>query len=347
MNAPNPRNNFSRLTVVGLLVAAAFCLLLASHLVRSALAGRPADASIHPTAKATTLDKIANQYGDLPLHFETNEGQTDPQVKFLSRGPGYDLFLTSTESVLTLRRREAQRDKLQPVAPADQPSNTSGKQASVLYLKMIGANTEARIEGQDALPGKVNYLIGDDPQKWHVDVPLFRRIHYKDIYPGVDMVYYGNQRQLEYDFVVGPGADVRAVKFKLEGADHLGVDSTGDLLITIDHSEVKLRKPVIYQISDQGARSEVMGSYALKGSEVSFNVKNYNTKKALIIDPVLSYSTYFGPAATSLAITVDGSGNAYLTGSATAAIFPTTAGSLKTTSSQDVPDAFVTKLNST
>jgi hypothetical protein len=343
MNDSYLKNNSPRAIVVGLLTAVVLTMVVTNRLVHSAPA-EPADLQPGLSVPGTsTSAAIADSYGKLPLRFEANEGQTDPQVKFLSRGPGYDLFLTATTAVLTLRKSQSPPpDNLGAPAPAkDSPS------VSVLRLKMIGANPEARVAGQDELPGKVNYLIGNNPEKWHANIPIYGKVYYKEIYPGVDMVYYGNQRQLEYDFVIAPHADPRSVKFNLEGAQKLRIDGTGDLVITVDRSEVRLRKPMIYQITDQGERNEVSGRYALRGHEVSFNVRNYDSKKALIIDPVLSYSSYFGPAAVALAITVDASGNAYLTGRATSANFPTTAGSFKPSAPQDVPDAFVTKLNST
>jgi hypothetical protein len=345
MNLTYFRNNPLRAVVLGLLAALALPLVFSTRLVDAALAEPPASKSNLSVPDPATSTAIADRYGELPLRFEANEGQTDQRVKFLSRGQGYDLFLTATGAVLTLRKPQSPLGNFGAPALAKDVSITSVRETSVLRLKMIGANPGAPVDGQDKLPGIVNYLIGDDSKKWHANIPTYSRVHYQEIYPGVDMVYYGNQRQLEYDFVIAPGADLRAVKFRLEGAQHLSIDETGDLVITVDHSEVKLRKPVIYQITDQGERHEVIGSYALKGNEVGFKVKDYDSKKPLIIDPVLSYSTYFGPAANSMAIAVDASGNAYLTGSATSAIFPTTAGSLKPTGSQDVPDAFVTKLN--
>ncbi len=330
-------------------LAGVFPFVLSKALGVSAPTSKPADRAQLSSADASTKTRIAGQYGKLPLSFEINHGQTDGQVKFLSRGPGYDLFLTATEAVLTLRKPHSQRlDKAEASASPtlSKDDSSSRTQTTVLRLKMIGADPGALVEGRDELPGKVNYLIGDDPKNWHANIPTYGRVHYAQVYPGVDMVYYGNQMELEYDFVVSPNADPRIVKFNVDGAERLRIDNTGDLVITVDQSEVKLRKPVLYQINDQGKRNEVRGSYVLKGSEVSFKVRSYNSKKALIIDPVLSYSTYFGPAASALAITVDPSGNAYLTGSATSAIFPTTAGSLKPASTQDIPDAFVTKLNS-
>jgi hypothetical protein len=344
MNLKNFNKIRSREVVLGLLTAIALPIIFSSRLVHSAPAGPTAIESNLSVPEESDSTAIADRYGKLPLSFEANEGQTDQRVKFISRGPGYDLFLTAAEAVLTLRRPQSPPpDKfVAPVLAKDIPTTS---ETSVLRLKMMGANPGARVEGKDELPGKVNYLIGDDSGKWHANIPTYRRVHYKEIFPGVDMVYYGNQRQLEYDFVIASGADLRALKFSVEGGQHLSIDVKGDLVITVDHSEVKLRKPVIYQVTDQGKRNEVSGSYALKGSEVSFNIKHYDSKKSLIIDPVLSYSSYFGPAASSMAIAVDASGNAYLTGSAASANFPTTAGSFQS-SSNGTQDAFVTKLNS-
>ena len=343
MNSSYSKKNLSAALVLGLLLTVALPLVFSQRLLRSAVAEPTASGSNAPVSDPAG---IAERYGKLPLRFEANRGQTDPQVKFLSRGPGYDLFLTATEAVLTLRKSQSQQQDKSGVATDKDASTVSTHETAVLRLKMIGANAGGGVEGQEELSGKVNYLIGNEPAKWHANIPIYGKVYYKEIYPGVDMIYYGNQQQLEYDFVLAPHADPRSVKFNLEGAQQLKVDGKGDLVITIDHSEVRLRKPLIYQVGDQGERNEVRGSYGLRGSEISFKVKNYDARKALIIDPVLSYSTYFGPAASALAIAVDASGNAYLTGSATSAIFPTTAGSLKPSSSQDIPDAFVTKLNS-
>ena len=251
MNHSYLKNNSPRAIVVGLLTAVALTMFVANRLVHSAPADSADPQSRLSAPRTATTAAIADGYGKLPLRFEANEGQTDPQVKFLSRGPGYDFFLTATTAVLTLRKSQSSPpDNLSaPALAKDSPS------ISVLRLKMIGANPAARVEGQNELPGKVNYLIGNDPEKWHANIPIYGKVYYKEIYPGVDMVYYGNQRQLEYDFVVAPHANPRAVKFNLEGAQKLRIDGAGDLVITVDRSEVRLRKPVIYQTTD-GGRSE-------------------------------------------------------------------------------------------
>src|SRR5882724_2988302 len=346
MIPPYSKNNFSRVALISLLVSATFFVVLSSQLIRSALAGRSADELNLSAPQTSNANRIANSYGDLPLRFEMNEGQTDPQVKFLSRGPGYDLFLTPSQAVLTLRRPQTKRDKFQPVASADEPSNTPGKQVSVLYLKMIGANPNALVKGLDELPGKINYLVGDDQSKWHTDIPTYLKVRYTDIYPGVDLVYYGNRTELEYDFEVAPGGNLQAIKFQLDGADRIKLAATGDLELRVDQREVKLRKPVIYQLTDEGDRREVKGEYVLKSKEVGFKVQSFDSRKPLIIDPVLSYSTLLGAAGNEYAfgIAVDPSGNAYLTGVADSSGFPTTAGAFQTS---NFGGAFVTKLDAT
>ena len=178
--------------------------------------------------------RVADRFGRLPLSFVANRGQIEQPVKFTSNGPGYRLFLTANEAVLTLRKPQA---------------DTKVREGSVLRLKMIGANAAPQVEGQDELPGKVNYFIGNDPKKWHRNVPTYRKVYYKDVYPGIDVVYYGNQRELEYDFVVAPGANPKAIKFTVEGADKLSLDESGNLLLNLQHGEVILHKPLIYQLT--------------------------------------------------------------------------------------------------
>lgn len=150
-------------------------------------------------------------------------------MKFISRGNGYSLFLTPTEAVLTLKKVEVEgtKDPLAPVVGGE------GKgEGAVLRMKLIGANVIPQIAGIDKLPGKSNYFIGKDPSKWRTDVLTYTKVEYKDVYPGVDLVYYGNQRQLEYDFVVAPGVDPNRIKLGFEGTEMLEIDSQGNLAIS-------------------------------------------------------------------------------------------------------------------
>ena len=147
--------------------------------------------------------KLVQAYGEFPLRFEANQGQADPEVKFLSHGNGYTLFLAGNEAVLTLKKSEARSQKSEPSTGA------------VLRMKWVGANTTAKAVGLDELPGKSNYLVGDDPKKWRTNVPTYAKVKYAAIYPGIDLVYYGNQRELEYDFVVAPAADPGLIRLNV------------------------------------------------------------------------------------------------------------------------------------
>ncbi|HEU4479605.1 MAG TPA: SBBP repeat-containing protein, partial [Pyrinomonadaceae bacterium] len=293
--------------------------------------GRPSVAT-NPSIEG----RIVDGFGRLPLSFVVNRGQHEQPVKFISNGPGYRLFLTANEAVLTLRKPQA---------------DTKVREGSVLRLKMIGANAAPQVKGHDELPGKVNYFIGNDPQKWQRNIPTYRKVYYKDVYPGIDVVYYGNQRELEYDFIVAPGANPKAIKFTVEGADQIRLDGTGNLLLNLKHGEVRLHKPLIYQLTEQGSRREVKGDYVIKGREIRFKVQAFDSGKPLVIDPVLSYSTFLGGADSEQAfgIAVDSQGSAYVTGSTDDDLFPgtfpTTAGAFKTTSQGG--SAFVSKLDPT
>ncbi|MEP6922425.1 MAG: SBBP repeat-containing protein [bacterium] len=287
-----------------------------------------------PADEPTRLS-ASEMYGKLPLSFEINKGQTDGQVKFLSRGAGYTLFLTSNEAVLSLK---------QPKGEAGTPR--VGK-SSVLRMKLVAANAHAKTEGLDQLPGKSNYLIGKNPRNWRTNVSLFERVYYHEIYKGVDLVYYGNQRQLENDFVVAAGADPNVITLAFNGAKKIDTDNEGNLLLETDGGEVQVRKPVIYQVSE-GGRQEIAGKYVLKSSgEVGFEVGTYDHARQLVIDPVLIYSSYLGGNGTEAgnAIVVDDAGNAYITGGTSSTTFPLASPIDATLGGTE--DAFVVKINPT
>jgi hypothetical protein len=289
--------------------------------------------------------RVTASYGKLPLHFEANQGQTDERVKFLARGSGYGLFLTSTESVLVLRKAEARRPG-KGVARGEAATAKRSSAPEVLQMKLLGADPRAAIEGREELPGKSHYFIGNDPKKWRTDVPQYARVEYKDVYPGVSLTYYGNQSQLEYDFVVSPGGDPGRIRLGIEGAEEIHVDAEGNLVLSLPGGEVVEKAPVVYQ-EVNGARKAVEGRFVLRGrAEVGFEVGTYEADRPLVLDPVLVYSTYLGGGGgdLGLGIAVDASGNAYITGYTFSFNFPT-ANPLQAAFGGGIVDAFVAKVN--
>jgi hypothetical protein len=260
----------------------------------------------------------AVDYGKLPLSFEPNQGQTDPQVKFLSRGAGYSLFLTNSAAVLTMSRPESS-------------GTTRLVKTDTVRMKVGGARPGLQVSGVDKLPGEVNYFIGSDPAKWHANLPTYGKVKYAGVYPGVDLVYYGNQRQLEYDFVVAPGADPKPIRLTFAGAKRLAIKPDGDLTIAARNGDVTFHKPVIYQMKD-GQRQPVEGRFRLTSrNNITFTLGNYDRQRELVIDPRLVYSTYLGGsgAAWSLgdqanSIAADDLGDAYVTGQSYSPDFPVT-----------------------
>ncbi len=270
-------------------------------------------------------NNLPEVYGQLPLGFEANRGQTDAQVRYLARGAGYALFLTPAEAVLRLHGADAD---------------------AALGMCLLGANPAPAVIGLDPLPGHSNYLIGNNPLNRHSDIPTYARVAYRGVYPGVDLVYYGNQGQLEYDFIVAPGADPAAIRFQVEGAGAATTDAAGNLVLHAGAGDVVEHAPVLYQ-EVAGVRQPVSGRFVLQdGGRVGFQVGAFDRSRALVIDPVLAYSTYLGGLGSDagMSIAVDAAGNAYVTGVTASANFPTTSGTFQTTA-QGGGDAFVAKLN--
>jgi hypothetical protein len=267
-------------------------------------------------------------YGMLPLHFEAVQDPAEPRVKFFSRGSGFTLYLAAAEAVLSLAR---------------------GEQGAVLRMRLVGANPDPQVRGLDELPGKANYFVGE-PSRWRADVPLFRKILYEQVYPGIDLVYYGNQRQLEYDFIVHPGADPERIDILFEGSREIRVSETGDLVVRVtEEDEVGFHRPIIYQ-ERGGKRTPVNGSYRISDrGRAGFAVAAYDREIPLVIDPILNYSTYLGGAGATIeqafSIAVDSAGCAYVTGNTSSSTFPTTSGAYQTSFKAGTYDAFVTKLN--
>jgi hypothetical protein len=264
--------------------------------------------------KAHAIDFIER----MPLSFEANQGQADPRVKFLAHGQGYTLFLTRRgEALLTLVKPVPKSTSLQPRASLRAAADNleTAKLSTTVRMRLAGSATTPQIEGLELLPGKANYFVGSDPKNWRANVPLFAKVKVRDIYPGVDLVYYGNQRQLEYDFVVASGSDPRSIRMDFAGAKKLSLDTQGGLVLNVNGNEIRLQKPRIYQEID-GSLREIPGGYSFKNKqEVGFEIATYDTSKPLVIDPILSYSTYLGGGG-GYGIAIDAAGNAYVMGRA-------------------------------
>ena len=292
--------------------------------------------------------KVLDQYGKLPLSFEANYGQTDSKVNFIARGPGYSLFLTGQEAVIALKKAAVRSLEVKGL-PTREPVEKRKEGAAggtVVRMELAKANAAPRIVGAEELPGKANYFIGNDPAKWRTNVPTYAEVKYAGVYPGVDLVYYGNQGQLEYDFVVAPGVDPNEIRLNFRGAAKLRVDKKGDLLLGSGGEEVRFEKPVVYQ-EVAGARKPVEASYVLaSANRIGFRLGEYDHSQRLVIDPVLVYSTYLGGSGNDFGngIAVDSAGDAYVTGYNGSLNFPTV-NPLQPANGGDETDAFVAKLN--
>ena len=323
-------------------------------------------ASAHPAQVSSTLAKrlppisvnrktIGQQLERQPLLFEQNLGQTDSDVLFLARGRGYQLFLTESEAVLSLHAaRPLARDvrahgrargavhQLEPGAHDNTPV--------LLRVSLLGAQKPTSVAGLEASTGRVNYLHGSDQSAWRTDVPTFARVAYKDVYPGIDLVYHSAQQQLEFDFVVAAGADPSRVMLAFNGADAVHLGDAGQLILATGTGEVVLPAPVVYQDVD-GKRQTITGLWALGDhGRATFTLGQYDKAHALVIDPVVQFATYLGgggseDALDNMGVALDASGNIYIAGTTDSADFPLTAG--RQQQFAGITDAFVVKLDPT
>jgi hypothetical protein len=290
--------------------------------------------------------KVAAQYGRTPLAFEENRGQASPEAKFLARGTGYEIFLTPEESVFVLQAPASVN-----ASKIKSPKFASNFSASILRMKLLGANFAPVLTSEDQLPGVTNYLLGKNPANWRTNIPNYRRVKEHDAYPGIDLVYYGTQGQLEYDFVVAAHQDPSIIRFSVQGADRLSTSSDGDLLVSIRGGQLKFHKPFAYQ-QDGQAKESVAANYVLEANNtVAFKLGNYDSQRTLVIDPILSYSTYLGgtdiDGANAIAVAPDNT--AFITGGTFSIDFPT-AGTHPLQPNHGGPDdfskdAFVAKLS--
>ncbi len=316
-----------------------FLLVLTARFVGA----QQASGTVPSNPTIPSAPRVNTNYGKLPLVFEVNQGQTDPQVRFLFRGSRYTAFLTAGSMVLSLRPAKVPSSGAPTTAAT---GNVPAAPAASLEFQLMGAARKPAVVGEDQLPTRVNYFIGNDRSKWRTNIPTYQRVRYQNVYPGIDLIYYGNHRQLEYDFVIAPHADPSQIDIGVRGADTVQLDSDGNLVLKIGSGELHFQSPIVYQ-EINGQRVPVQGSFGVQSSgHITFHLASYDQNRPVVIDPVLVYGTYLGGSgddqASSLA--VDSAGNAYVAGYTDSADFPSaTLGSLPSGATH----VFVAKLNPT
>ncbi|MCH7879349.1 MAG: SBBP repeat-containing protein [candidate division Zixibacteria bacterium] len=305
--------------------------------------------------------QITRSIASMPLAFTMNHGQWDSKVLFRTNSGGATAWFTSNGvSHQFIRRIDNEDNRLSDAAgeqislALDESENDRPDSFESMTIKasFVGANPNPQMIGVDMMEYKCNYFIGNDPNEWHTDVPNYTAVLYEQIYDGIDLKYYGNGKQMEYDFIVSPGADYSQIEIEYEGAESISINDNGDLVVETKWGKVIEQRPLIYQI-ENNSRVAVTGEYRIMGDNTfGFELSSsYNPALSVVIDPLLSYSTYLGgsngdnspPVDRGLGIAVDGSGNAYITGQTWTTDFPTV-GEYQT--NQVSFDAFVTKLNS-
>ena len=308
----------------------------------------------------TTTDSkpLTTHLNRLPLSFEANRGQFADPVKFLARGQGYAFFLTQEGAVISLKAgdekkngRRRENEKNQPAATSDQHrASDHSRHDVVVRMKLAGSTPSPEISGEEKLPGISNYFRGNDPENWHTKVAHYGKVRYREVYPGIDVVYYGNGRQLEYDFVVAAGTDPNAIRIAFEGAEKMEIDDAGNLIIHTEGGRLVQQAPIVYQ-EEAGEKQPVDGRYVLTEEElVGFQIaSSYDRSKLLVIDPVLDYSSFLGGNGfeEAFAITVDDQGFAYVVGKTSSPNFPTAGTPFQSDSNSPsgLPDGFVSKVN--
>jgi hypothetical protein len=284
------------------------------------------------------------------LSFELNQGQADRKVHYLSHGAGYSILFKDREAVLLLSKSRAEHKvPFQPGVREPEGPRVADSKVDVLGMQLSGGSAKQQLTGEARLQGTVNYFLGNNPANWKTGVPTFEKVKYTDVYPGVNLIYYGSHQRLEFDFEVAPGGDARQIQLRFDGAHKLNLDAEGNLTIVAGSGAISFHKPIVYQIAADNSRQPIAGSFQIFSRKtVGFSLGGYNHAKTLVIDPILNYSTYLGGSSEATAIAVDSAGDAYVTGGALQGMPASGIQSLPgTKTSSSFGSAFVFKFNST
>ncbi len=277
-----------------------------------------------PSVRTANRDAAIQAMKIQSLHFEPNVGQTNEQVKFIARGLGYAMFLTGSEAVMVLNMPGDEQSKTEGsligtaggvpgTAVLEHPEPT---RQQVVRINVEGNNPIPKPVGLEKQASYSNYFLGDDPAKWRPEVPHFRKAKFEDVYPGIDLVYYGNQGQLEYDFVIKPGGNPELIRLSIDGAERISLDDGGNLVLGLAGGIIVQKAPIVYQVIN-GTRKPIPGRYILKSNErIGFSVCGYDPNRELVVDPVLVYSTYLGGSVEDIVqgLAVDSNGAVFVTG---------------------------------
>ncbi|MBX7220578.1 MAG: SBBP repeat-containing protein [Blastocatellia bacterium] len=289
-----------------------------------------------PARTIPSASQIQTRFANLPLAFERNQGQFDTRLRYVARSKNFIIGLTESEVVAAL--------------PGAGPEGSENPPA-VVRMRFQGGSSVSTVTAENPLLGTVNYLVGNQPSDWQRNVPTFGTVRLKNLYPGVDLLAHGTGKQFKYDLELQPGSEPKRISLVLEGVESAALEASGDVVLRVPGGEIRHHKPVIYQ-EVNGQRRTIAGRYLLKSApragaavELGFEIGAFETSVPLVIDPVISYSTYLGGLGSDMgmSVTVDNQGNAYLTGETFSGNFPTVTPFFGTI--RGISDCFVAKLN--
>ncbi|MBI4911016.1 MAG: hypothetical protein HY820_45825 [Acidobacteria bacterium] len=325
---------------LALTILAAAALALAAPPAKTTAPVKKTEVPRELLAKTNGPAQAAEMIARGPVYFEPNVGQSDEEVKFIARGVGQQIFLMGNEAVMVMHRRMPGKDGRYTRAFAEYS-------ARPIRMKMEGAQAPEKAEGIGRLASYSNYFLGPDPAKWRSRVPHYEKASFTNVYAGIDLVYYATQKQLEFDFIVKPGADPDSIRLSYQNVDKTKVDENGDLILMAGEYTIRQQKPHIYQEVD-GRRRKIEGSYMLLADgKVGFRLRNYDKERAVVIDPILTFATFLGGNGQEAggSIQIDNQQNAFIAGQTASTNFPTRTPFQGNLASAGNFDGFVTKMN--